>query len=77
MGDKLLFNFDANFHSYFIRKIAIAKVSKWSPDLKRLARKKSMRLKLIASSIVPGKTVVTPLIQHNNNNWPSPRTRSL
>ena len=30
-----------------------------------------MRLKLTASSIVPGKTVVTPLIQHNDNNWSS------
>ena len=50
--------------------------SKWRPDIKMLARKKSMRLKLTASSIVSGKkTVVTPLIQHNNNNWPSSRTK--
>ena len=29
-----------------------------------------MRLKITTSSIVLEKTVVTPLIQHNNN-WPS------
>ena len=56
-------------------KIAMATASKWRPDLKTLARKKSMRLKLRSSNIVPRKTVVTPLIQHNNNNWPSSRTK--
>ena len=56
-------------------KIAMATASKWRPDLKTLARKKSMRLKLTASGNVPRKTVVTPLIQHNNNNWPSSRTK--
>ena len=40
MGDKLLFNFDAKFHSQF-------EISKWHPtDLRRLPRKKSMSLKL-------------------------------
>ena len=53
----------------------MATTSKWRPDLKMLARKKSTHLKLHASSIMPGKTVVTPLIQHNNNNWPSSKTK--
>ena len=36
-----------------------------------------MSLKLTASSIMPGKkVVVTPLIQHNNINWPSSITKS-
>ena len=55
----------------FIRNFTceITKVPKWRPDFKMLARKKS--LKLTASSVCPEKR----LSQHNNNNWPSSRTK--